>query len=78
MGVRQTCGMNTPTTPRLTPHEERVVSVRAGCDPRTVRAYLRGAAQRSTVAARISDALRALGFVEPPSDVPVIQRRSAR
>jgi hypothetical protein len=43
---------------KLTPHEERAVAVRAGCDPRSVRAFLEGRSQRSTVAARIAEALR--------------------
>jgi hypothetical protein len=43
---------------RLTPHEARAVAVRAGVDPRTVRAYLAGKPQRSTVVARVSEALR--------------------
>lgn len=54
---------------KLTPHEERCVAVRAGCDPRTVRAYIRNLdlppgerRQDSTVAARIADAIRAEGF----------------
>ena len=47
---------------RLNPHDERAVAVRAGCDPRSVRAYLDGKPQRSTVAARIAEALQALGF----------------
>jgi hypothetical protein len=46
---------------RLNPHEERALAVRAGCDPRSVRVYLDSHSQRSTVAARIADALRALG-----------------
>lgn len=46
---------------RLSPHEERAVAVRAGVDPRTVRAYLAGRSQRSTVAARVAEALRAMG-----------------
>ena len=43
---------------RLSPHDERAVAVRAGVDPRTVRAYLAGRDVRSTVASRIADALR--------------------
>lgn len=56
---------------KLTPHDERRVAVRAGCDPRTVRAYLRNLTlppgdrrQDSTVAARIADALRVEGFLK--------------
>ena len=44
---------------KLTPHDERAVAVRAGCDPRTVRAYMEGRAVRSTVASRVAEALRA-------------------
>lgn len=46
----------------MSPHDERRVAVVAGCDPRTVRAFLRGAETRSTTAARIAEALRSLGF----------------
>ena len=60
---------------KLTPHEERRVAVRAGCDPRTVRAYLRNLSlppgdrrQDSTVAARVEEALRAEGV--PASEAP--------
>jgi hypothetical protein len=49
---------------KLTPHEERVVAVRAGCDPRIVRKYLAGGVLRSTTAARIAEALRELGELE--------------
>lgn len=52
--------------PVLTPHDERRVAVAAGCDPRRVRAYLRGDPTRSTTAARIADALRSLGFQAAP------------
>lgn len=45
----------------LTPHQEREVAVAAGCDPRTVRAYLAGKPQRSTTAARIAAALARFG-----------------
>lgn len=48
--------------PFLTPHQERHISVRACCDPRTVRAYLRGDRVCSTSAARIEAALHELGF----------------
>ena len=43
---------------KLTPHEERVIAVKAGCDPRTVRRMLRGQLVRSTVRSRIEQALR--------------------
>jgi hypothetical protein len=54
----------------LTPHQERCVAVRAGCDPRTVRIRLTNLArpkderrrQDSTIEARVDDALRAEGF----------------
>jgi hypothetical protein len=54
---------------KLTPHEERAVAVRAGCDPRSVRSHIDGKPQRSTVAARIAEALRALGFTAEGLDV---------
>lgn len=59
--------MDERTTSRLTAHDERRVAVAAGCDPRTVRAYLRGDPTRSTTAARIADALRELGFHVTPA-----------
>lgn len=46
----------------LDAHHERVISVRAVCDPRSVRKYLKGEDVLSTVRARIEDALRAEGF----------------
>ena len=52
---------------KLTPHEERRIAVAAGCDPRTVRAYLAGKPQRSTVAARVNEALRAMGLDRQPT-----------
>lgn len=58
---------------QLSPHEERRIAVSAGCDPRTVRSYLRGAPTRSTTAARIADALRTLGIqagLPEPDTVP--------
>ena len=45
---------------KMTPHEERQVAVAAGCDPRTVRAYLAGRPQTSTTAARVREALAVL------------------
>lgn len=53
-------------TSKLNPHDERRVAVVAGCDPRRVRAYLRGERTRSTTAARISEALRTLGIQASP------------
>jgi hypothetical protein len=47
---------------RLTPHAEREVAVRAGCDPRTVRAFIEGRQQHSTTAARIARAIEELGL----------------
>ncbi|HVE14324.1 MAG TPA: hypothetical protein VNI01_13070 [Elusimicrobiota bacterium] len=49
---------------RLSAHDERMVAVEAGVDPRTVRAYLAGKPQRSTVIARVKEALIALGHAE--------------
>ncbi len=58
---------------KMSPHEERRVSVEAGVDPRTVRAFLAGRAQKSTTAGRIRDTLVRLGhgaLVPQPGDVP--------
>jgi len=49
----------------MTPHDERRVSVIAGVDPRTVRAYLvpeKRAKMTSTTNARVAKALKACGF----------------
>jgi hypothetical protein len=46
----------------LTPHDLRAVGVQAGCDPRTVRAFLDGKRTHSTMHARITKALKDLGF----------------
>ena len=51
---------------RLSPHDERAVAVKAGVDPRTIRAYLEGKPQRSTAKARIREALEALGLAVTP------------
>lgn len=54
-------------TPRLSAHDERRAAVAAGCDPRTIRAYMnpeRRAKMRSTTAGRIGETLRALGLIE--------------
>jgi hypothetical protein len=51
---------------KLTPHDERRVAVAAACDPRSVRARLAGRPQRSTTAARIDEALEALGLWPAP------------
>jgi hypothetical protein len=60
-----TLGTDTTRPARLNPHDERRVAVVAGCDPRSVRARLAGRRQHSTIAARVDDALRALGFARP-------------
>lgn len=44
-----------------TAHQTRCIAVAACVDPRTVRRYLSGAPVRSTCAARIAEALCALG-----------------
>jgi hypothetical protein len=54
----------------LSPHDERRVAVEAGCDPRSVRAYIEGRSQRSTTAARIEAALARLGLCPPPRRAP--------
>ncbi len=63
--------MHETTLPaRLTPHDERRVAVAAGCDPRTIRAYLDPARRsriRSPLAGRIGETLRALGLA-PAAD----------
>lgn len=49
----------------LSPHDERRAAVAAGCDPRTIRAYLnpaRRAGMHSTTRARIAETLRSLGL----------------
>jgi len=51
---------------RLSPHDERRVAVVAAVDPRTVRSYLAGRSQHSTVVARVESALRELGLAIPP------------
>lgn len=73
---------------KLTPHDERRIAVRAGCDPRTVRTRVRnlalGAAERSpqdsTVEARIDEALRAEALraegLSPPQ--PAVIRTGGR
>ena len=52
---------------KLDPHNERRVSVEAGCDPRTVRSCLSGKPVHSTTANRIRDALRVLGLDAEPA-----------
>jgi hypothetical protein len=48
--------------PTLSAHVIREISVKACVDPRSVRAYLEAKPQRSTVLARIEQALAALGL----------------
>lgn len=62
----------TEPRPGLTRHQLREVGVRAGCDPRSVSAYLEGRPQHSTTQARIREALRALGIPDPkaPAGAP--------
>lgn len=48
-------------TCELTQYEVLRVAVAAHCDPRTVRAYLAGAAQSGNMIARVEDALRSTG-----------------
>lgn len=57
-----------PDARKLNPHDERRVAVAAGCDPRSVRAYLAERFQTSTLAARVSAALAQLGLT--PDAVP--------
>ena len=59
---------------KLSPHDERHVAVVAAVDPRTVRTYLQGRPTRSTTAARIAEALRALGLPAPQSTAAVVAR----
>jgi hypothetical protein len=60
-------GTSQQTGIKLDPHNERRVSVEAGCDPRTVRGYLAGRPVHSTTANRIRDALRVLGLDAEPA-----------
>jgi hypothetical protein len=59
MSQARIVAISSPTPDDLTPHEERVVAVMAGCDPRTVRARRAGRPVTSTNAARIDKALDA-------------------
>lgn len=68
---------NDPSTIHLSPHDERRVAVLASCDPRTVRAYLRGDPIRSTTAPRIAEALRSLGFSATRKGNPTILENAA-
>ena len=62
-----TKGTSQQARSKLDPHNERRVSVEAGCDPRTVRGYLAGKPVHSTTANRIKDALRVLGLDAEPA-----------
>lgn len=53
-----------------TPHEVRETAVKAGVDDRTVAAYIAGRPMRSTSAARVASALRALGYDDTRSPAP--------
>ncbi len=57
----------------LTPHALRAVAVAAGCDPRTVRAYLAGRPTTSTTSARVEEALRAHGRADLVRPTPEAQ-----
>lgn len=61
------CGMQDATSRALTPHQARLIAVRAGCDPRTVIArFQHKKNQVSTVVARIDAAIHDLGIALPP------------
>lgn len=62
----------------LNAHDVRRVAVAASVDPRTVRAYLRGDRTQSTTASRIAEALRSLGFTQPPDTTGNAARRARR
>ena len=51
-----------PPGPQLPAHQLREVSVRAECDPRSFRKFLRGEDVRPMVQQRIRRALHALGL----------------
>jgi hypothetical protein len=54
----------------LSPHDARRISAAAAVHPKTVARAYRGEVVRSTCAARIADAARALGLPSPPTKVP--------
>lgn len=56
---------STDESPRLSAHDVRRLAVTAAVHPKTVARAYRGEAVRSTCAARIVDAARALGLPEP-------------
>ena len=56
--------MPRPSAAPLPPADLRRVAVAAGCDPRTVAAYLLGRPQASTTIGRIEAALEAEGRAE--------------
>lgn len=65
-GMAEASAPPTNTNRPLTPHQARVIAVRAGCDPRTVIArFNRKKNQPSTVVARIDAAASELGFPPP-------------
>lgn len=55
-----------PNAQVLTPHDVRRIAVAASVHPKTVTRAYRGADVRSTCAARIAEAARALGLPLPP------------
>jgi hypothetical protein len=61
----------------LTPHEERAVAVKVGCDPRTVRAFLEGRPQQLHLRTAIERALGELGHL-PVTDIDDVIREAAR
>ena len=68
------------TAPKLSPHDLRRVAVVAGCDPRSVLAFLSGAKGRSTTSARIREALKGCGFdaIQPPDQEPAVREEKAK
>lgn len=58
MSDQSACSNSPGAPPALTPHQVRELAVLARVHPNTVVRFLRGAAIRSTVCARIVDALR--------------------
>lgn len=48
----------------LSAHQERAISVAAGCDPRTLRRFLAGKPVMPMIRERIARALKALGAGE--------------
>lgn len=52
----------------LTPFDRQRVATEAGCDPRSVAAYLTGRPMRSTTRARVEEALTTLGLTSRQTD----------